>query len=147
VVDVSVVIIFGKLVGLDGSVLIVIVGGRLIVVVGVLIVVVGSRLIVVVGVLIVVRGCLLSSSSGRRIGVEFADLRRQVATLTFSSISANNNRDKIVTIFNNLGINPPQGQQLSQLTVDNLLNMITTVTVDIQNIGTIPRDLDNFDTF
>ncbi|CAG8851949.1 11850_t:CDS:1, partial [Racocetra persica] len=59
----------------------------------------------------------------------------QVATLIASSLtSANNNRDKIVTIFNNLDINLPQGQQLSQLTVDNLLDMITTVTVDIQNI-------------
>ncbi|CAG8850475.1 35563_t:CDS:1, partial [Racocetra persica] len=72
----------------------------------------------------------------------------QVATLTASSsTSANNNRDKIVIIFNNLSINPPQGQQLLQLTVDNLLDMITTVTVDIQNISTTPRDLDNFDTF
>ncbi|CAG8483040.1 9518_t:CDS:2 [Racocetra fulgida] len=72
------------------------------------------------------------------------DLRRQIADLQSSSSSnANANRDKIVTIFNNLGINPPQGQQLSQLTVDNLLDMVITVTVDIQNIGS-KREFDNF---
>ncbi|CAG8824926.1 2385_t:CDS:1, partial [Racocetra persica] len=86
--------------------------------------------------------------TSNRINDLIADLRRQVVTLTVSSsTSANNNKDKIITIFNNLGINPPQDQQLSQLTVDNLLDIIITITVDIQNIGTIPRDLNNFDTF